>query len=92
MQLEWDRKVGAAAIIGLIGSLAVLVTVGVSWGQMNSKIDMAAFRAEEAKKEVAESAKTVNEQSQRLGKIETAIQFIVPAIERIESKLDTRAR
>jgi hypothetical protein len=95
MKIAWDRKVGAAAVIGLVGSLSVLVSIGVAWGSMNGKIDAAAVKADAAKvaaESISRSSewrdKRINDQSERLGKIETSVQFIVPAIQRIEAKLD----
>ena len=97
MNLEWDGKIGPAAIIGGLGSLGVLVTIGIAWGSMNGKIDSAAVRADEAKTAAQEVSKSssfrdqrIAMQAERLGKIETSIQFIVPALQRIESKLDAQ--
>lgn len=95
MNLQWDPKIGTAAVVGVIGSLSVLVMVGVTWGSMTSKIDIAAVIAAEAKTAALEVSRSgalrdirVSEQSERLGKIETSITFIVPSLARIEAKLD----
>lgn len=97
--MRWNGEVGPAAVIGVLGSLSVLVSVGVVWGSTTSRIDAAATKAAEAKTAVEEvNRESVKRdqraglQNERLGKIETSIQFIVPALQRIESKLDATAR
>ena len=96
MKLEWDGKVGPASIIGVVGSLSVLVTLGVVWGQTTAKLDTVAAKAADAHEATVEIAKDstkrdqrVAAQSERLGKIETSVQFIVPTLQRIEAKLDS---
>ena len=95
MNLEWDGKIGPASIVSLIGALSVLVTLGIVWGTTTSRIDAAANKADEVKTTTLELAKgstlrdqRVAAQAERLGKIETSVQFIVPALQRIEAKLD----
>lgn len=97
MSLKWDNKVGAAAIIGLSGSLSILVAIGIAWGSMNGKIDAAALEAKEAKS-AAESVskasdwrdKKVNDQAIDISSIKTTLTFLVPALVRIEAKLDAK--
>ena len=95
MNLKWDGRVGPGAVVSLGGALLILAGLGVTWGNTVSKIDAAATLAAEAKaaaKEVSDGAvkrdQRLASQAERLGKIETSIQFIVPALQRIESKLD----
>lgn len=97
MNLKWDAKVGPATIATIISGLLVLGGLGVTWGSTVSKIDAAGLLAAEAKsaaKEVSDSSvkrdQRIATQAERLGKIETSIQFIVPALQRIESKIDAR--
>ncbi len=97
MQLEWDGKVGPASIVSLVGALAVLVSIGIVWGTATTRLDATAIKAEEAKAaavKVAEDSgkrdQRVAAQAERLGKIETSVGFIVPALQRIESKLDAK--
>ena len=91
MQLQWEGKVGPSAVIGAIGSLGVLVTVGIAWGSLSTKVDGAleirATVEQMNKHAVARDAK-VGEQAERIGKIETAVGFIVPTLQRIETKLE----
>lgn len=95
MDLKWNGDVGPASIIGVVGSLGVLVSIGIAWGSLNGKVDSAATRAAESKIAVEEVAKgtfkrdeRISLQAERLGKIETSITFMAPAIQRIEAKLD----
>lgn len=96
MRLKWNGSYGPAAVIGLGGVVATIVSVGIAWGALNGKVDAAALRAAEAKtaaEELVKAAlwrdKRIAEQAERTSKIETAVQFIVPAIQRIEAKLDS---
>ena len=95
MQLEWDGKIGPASIVGIVGSLSVLVTLGIVWGKTTTKLEAVETRAIEAHTTITEVAKEASKrdqrvaaQAERLGKIETSIQFVVPALQRIEAKLD----
>jgi hypothetical protein len=90
MKLKWDDHVGAAAIIGVGGFISTMVMIGIAWGAMSGKIDTAATKADEAITIASVLDHRVGEQSERLGKIETSLQFIVPAIGRIENKLDAK--
>ena len=93
--MKWDGTIGPASIISMIGALSVLVTLGIVWGTTTAKIDAAALKAEQVHQTTLELAKggqvrdhRVSDQAERLGKIETSVQFIIPALQRIESKLD----
>jgi len=99
MKLEWDGHVGPATIVSVLGSLGVLVMMGMAWSSQAAKTDAAALIASEARtaaKEVADQSARrdirVSAQAERLGKIETSVSFIVPALQRIESKLDAVAK
>lgn len=99
MNLKWDPKVGTATVATIISGLFVLAALGATWGSTVTKIDAAATSASEAKtaaKEVSDSSvlrdHRIAMQAERLGKIETSIQFIVPALQRIEAKLDASPR
>lgn len=97
MNITWEKKIGPATVASLGGAVAMLVSIGVAWGALNAKIDAATVKADQAKTASEDVVKTttwrdkkVGEQSERLSKIETAVQFIVPAIQRIERKLDAQ--
>lgn len=98
MQLQWEGKVGPAAVISTIGSLGILVSVGIAWGSLKGDVVASAVMAHEAKtaaKEIVESSskrdQRISAQAERLGKIETSVGFIVPALQRIETKLESLA-
>jgi ABC-type transporter Mla subunit MlaD len=55
MKLEWDAKIGPASIIGLIGSLTILVSLGVVWGTTTAKIDNTGATVQELKQVVSKS-------------------------------------
>ena len=88
MDLKWNGEVGPAAIIGFVGSLSVLVTLGIVYGKMDSKLDTAANNAAEAKTAVTLNQLNTSSQAERLGKVETAVTFIVPTLQRIEARLE----
>ena len=97
MNIQWEPKVGPAAIIGVVGSLSVLVSIGVVWGVSVTKLDVAAEKADEARKaalslqeDSIRRDQRIATQSERIGKIETAVTFMVPTLQRIESKIDSK--
>lgn len=85
MNLQWEPKIGPAIIITLTGSLSVLITIGVIYGISITKLENALIKAENAEKSVSLIKEHASFQNERLGKIETSIQFIIPAIQRIEA-------
>jgi len=94
--LEWDGKVGPAFLMACLGTVSILFSIGVIWGQTTSRLEKVDTNALEAKHAVVEATKDnrqrdtlIATQSERLGKIETAVQFIVPVIQRIEAKIDS---
>lgn len=86
-----------AFIASVIGSLSLLLTLGIAWGTMTARIDNAAEKQVEAKAAIAEvnkaSAKRdviINDHSVTLAKIATQLGYVGPALERIEKKLDAK--
>lgn len=95
MALEWEGKVGPAAVVGVVGSLGVLVSLGIAWGSLKGDVQASATMAHEAKlaaKEIVDASarrdQRISQQAERLGKIETSVGFIVPSLQRIETKLE----
>lgn len=95
MHLEWDPKIGPSAIIGIAGSLAVMVTIGIVWGSTVTRLDNVTQRvtnvemvAKDQKNEASESTSRIASQAERLAKIEAAVTFIVPALQEIGRKID----
>lgn len=91
MDLKWNGEIGPATIVGIVGSLSVLVTLGIVYGKMDSKLDTAATTATEAKTAALMNQHDTSSQAERLGKVETAVTFIVPTLQRIEAKLERPA-
>lgn len=88
MDLKWNGEIGPASIIGVVGSLSVLVSIGIVYGRMDTKLDNTTTVAVEAKASALMSQKAESDQSERLGRVETAVTFIVPTLQRIEAKLE----
>ena len=95
--MRWDAKIGPASIIGVVQLIAMIAGLGALYGTLSGKLDAAATNAIEAKTAVSNTAKEaqhrdekVAAQNERIGKIETSVSFIVPAIQRIEAKLDAK--
>ena len=85
--IQWDGTFGPAALIGLLGSLSVLVSLGVMWGTMTAKQE--AFQSTLSSLERTGRARDthVTAQAERLGKVETSVSYISSAISRIESAI-----
>ena len=83
---QWDNKVGMAAI----GSLSILIAGGVAWGSIRTQTDALLNAVANIKRESSSRDAHMQSQETRLSKVETSVQFIVPAIQRIEAKLDNK--
>lgn len=99
MNIQWEPKIGVAAVISFVGALSMLVSLGVVWGKTATKIDNLATKVDESTQsidQIQKEAKTRDDKisglSERTGRIENALTFMVPALTRIESKLDTPVR
>jgi hypothetical protein len=100
-RVEWDNKVGPASIVGIVQLVAIIAGLGAMYGALSGKLDAAATNAIEAKTATTQTAEKIAKEStrrdekiasqaERIGKIETSIQFVVPAIQRIEAKIDAK--
>jgi uncharacterized protein HemX len=98
---EWDNKIGTASVLGAVQIIAIIAGLGAMYGALSGKLDAAATNAIEAKTATTQTADKINRESarrdekiasqaERIGKIETSIQFVVPAIQRIEAKIDAK--
>lgn len=94
MQLEWEGKVGPAAVVSAFGFTGVLISLGVMWGSMQGDVKSAQTLAQEAKL----SAITIKEAnarrderiatlSERLTRIETTLGYVAQTLERIETTI-----
>ena len=95
MNFQWDPKIGPASIIGVVGSLGILVTVGIAWGSLSVRVDSIneiKASVEQMNRHAVNRDQKVAEQAERVGKIETSVGFIVPALARIEAKLDSAVK
>ncbi len=88
--LQWDSKIGPAFIMGLVGSLGTIATIGVMWGKNQTQIENVQAAVVSINREGGRRDAHMQSQESRLSKVETSVNFIVPAIQRIESKLDAK--
>ena len=95
--LEWDGKVGPATIVGIGGSLSILVSLGWMWANQGADTKAAAKDAFDAKTAVVAANKAaekrdviINDHSVTLAKIVTQLGYVTPALERIENKIDAQ--
>lgn len=100
-RVEWDNKFGPASVVGVVQIIALIAGLGAIYGAISAKLDAAATNAIEAKtatvvtadkfaKDAIKRDEKISSQSERIGKIETSIQFVVPTLQRIEAKLDAK--
>ena len=90
--VQWDMKIGPASIIGVIQIIGMIAGLGVLYGTMSGQITTAATNAIEAKAAIKDAEKKsekrdekVATQSEKIGKIETAVQYMGVQLQRIES-------
>jgi hypothetical protein len=83
--IQWDGTIGPASIVGVIGSLSVLVSVGVMWGTMATKQESIQSTVLGLERTARNRDEHVSAQGERLGKVETSVSYISSAISRIES-------
>lgn len=83
--IQWDGTIGPASLIGLLGSLSVLVSIGVMWGTMATKQESIQSTILGLERTARARDDHVSAQGERLGKVETSVSYISSAISRIES-------
>lgn len=103
MKLEWEGKIGPAAVLTVVGMVvqaAVVVWVGATiYTKTIDKIEAQGSKIEEVDKGSTDRfqavytslAKTRDAQQvadQRLSRVETAISYISSQVQRVEAKLD----
>jgi len=87
MNIEWDPKIGLATVVGAVGTLAILTSIGITWGSVTSKLEAAQAAVVEINKASSKRDDHLAQQAERLGKVETSVSFIVPTLQRIEASL-----
>ena len=88
MKVEWTSQIGPASVLAIVQIVAVAVGGVAAWVNLSNKVDYTSATLVTTAKESRARDKTVAEHTERLGKIDTSLGFIVPSIQRIESKLD----
>jgi len=103
MGIQWDGRIGMAAVLGVIGPIVTTVTViwvasGV-YTKIIDKIDAQGSKIEEVAKgsdtrfqsvySAFSNTRDAQQQAdQRLSRVETAISYISSQVQRVEAKLD----
>lgn len=103
MNIQWEGKVGPAAIIGVLGMIVqagVVVWVGATiYTKTVDKIEAQGGKIEEVAKgsdtrfqtvytSLAKTRDAQQQADQRLGRVETAMSYISAQVQRVEAKLD----
>jgi len=83
MALEFDTKIGPASILGIVQLIALLLGGAVVWTQLNDKVAATGEKLDGVKTAVVSlrgdlkaSQSDRAAQSERLGRVETALNFI----------------
>lgn len=94
MQIEWDPKVGPATVAALGGTLVVIVSIGVMWGTVTTKLDTVIEGWKKSDREIAVTKDTVQKQddkiasqAERIKGVESTLTVLVPTIQRIEAAI-----
>ena len=83
MQFEWDGKVGPASIICLAQMVGIFIGGAVVWTQLSDKVSNTSEKLDSVRTTVSalrtdlkSSQDERAQQSERLGRVETAVTFI----------------
>ena len=85
MNMQWDAKIGPASIIGILGFAGTIASI---WFGLKADVSTALQNSTEARRVAHSLSQKADDHGIRLGKLETANDFVVPALQRIEQKLD----
>ena len=85
--IQWDGTIGPASVIGLVGTISVIVSMGVMWGSTTTKLESTQASVHTLSQSSAHKDGLIAAQGERLGRVETSVGFIVPAIQRIEAAI-----
>jgi uncharacterized protein HemX len=88
--MQWEGKVGPAAIIAAIQLLIVLIGGIFVFAQVQNNTENSKLAVAELKNVVnsIQQAQSIN--AERVGKLETSIGFIANSVQRLEQKIDER--
>ena len=91
---QWENKIGMATIVGIVQLVAFIAGGGVLYGVITTKQDVQTTNILDLKQATTQFTKDAVKrderfaaQNERIGKIETAVGFMQPAIQRIEAAL-----
>ena len=95
MKIEWEGKLGPAFLTGISQIIVMLVGGAIVWTQLQDKVEITSKNVESVrtavgnlKTSLAASQTDRAAQSERLGRVETAISYISGQIQRVEARFD----
>lgn len=66
-------QINIGFIEGIIGIIAVVVSIGIAWGKLNLKVDNIADDIDEINKKIGKIENKIEKVENRIGKIETKL-------------------
>lgn len=90
MQIQWEGKVGPAAVISLAHLAVVLVGGAIALARMQDGIDNSRQQVLELRSVVNTMQTASNMSAERTAKVETLVGVALNGIDRVEKKLDVR--
>lgn len=86
--LKWEPKYGPAFLTGIFNILLFLAGWAIIWFNLPNDVKAANASIAELKRSIALLSENQNKHESRIIRTETAVEFIVPALKRIEEKVD----
>lgn len=84
---KWVPEIGPAFITGLVQIAAILIGGAMAWTSLQKDVKAANIAIQELKSSATISSDIVARNANRITRTETAIEYIVPSLKRIEDKL-----
>lgn len=92
MDLKWEPKYGPAFVTGIVQIVVMMITGAIVWTNLQNDVKAANVKIDALDKVSDRTADLLRLQESRIVKSETAIEFIVPSLKRIEDTINTIAR
>ena len=92
MQIKWEPKYGPAFITGVVQIVIMLITGAILWTNLQNDVKAANVKIDALDKVSDRTTDLLRMQESRLIKSETAIEFIIPSLKRIEDTIGSIAR
>jgi len=91
-QVSWEWKFGPASLLATAQFLVLVVGVGIVWGKADSEREAAHLTVTELKAIVSGLSAAQASANERVTKVETKVDLMLPAIQRIEARIETSRR